>query len=806
MLISKKWIQEFTTSSKDLTDTELTSRITLSTVEVESMHDQASALEQIVIGVIESVSAHPNADKLRMCVVEVGDQKVQIVCGGVNVAQGMKVAVALPGAWVKWHGEGELVEIRKTKLRGEESGGMICSSNEIGLSPTEGDHEIRDLSDIDAKPGTPLAQALELDDVIFDIEHKSLTNRPDLMGHYGMAREVAALTKSKLTAYVPKKISAGKGMDLKVKIEDQDACPRYMAVAMEGVVVGESPQWMKQRLEACGVRSINNVVDVTNYVMLELGQPMHAFDADVLGNRIEVRRAKPKEKITALDAKTYQLDPDMLLITNGERAMAIAGVMGGEGSGVSAKTTRIVFESANFSPVCVRKTSMKLALRSESSARFEKSLDPELCELALRRAVELTTQLCPGVRVASKVADVYPHPPKSTTVSLTSDLVNTRLGTRIPVEDMKGILSRLGFNVKEKKGTLAVTIPSWRATKDVSMVEDVIEEIARIWGYDKIKSALPDFSITPPSPDVVRELAGSVRHTLAVGLGSTEVYRYAFLAPGILETLGFTIDDHLKLANPLAEDRPYLCQSLVPNLFDTVAINHRSFAVVNVFEISRVFLGSSKGDEDGQGGFLPLQPYHLGLAYSAQGDESPFLELRRTVEATLIQAGFKVAFQEMEKTVGWMHPARAAEIVIGGKKYGILAEVAPEVGARLGIDRRVAIAEINLSVLAQIHAEKPRFVPLPLFPDAKRDLAFTVADRTPAATIERAVRMSSSVLVEYDLFDVYTGKGVDAGQKSMAVHLTFRSSDKTLEATEVDVEIEKISRMLKKEFGATMRS
>ncbi|MCR4314471.1 MAG: phenylalanine--tRNA ligase beta subunit-related protein, partial [Candidatus Uhrbacteria bacterium] len=271
MLISKKWLSEFVKLSVSLSDEELASRITLSTVEVESMKDQAAALEHIVVGVIESVSAHPNADKLRVCHVNVGDRTAQIVCGGTNVAVGMKVVVALPGAWVKWHGEGELVEIRLTKLRGEDSEGMICSSNEIGLSQTEGDHEIRDLSDLDAKPGTSLATALGLDDVIFDIEHKSLTNRPDLMGHYGMAREVAALTKSKLASYEPKKIPTGKGMEIRVKIEDKDACLRYMAVAMEGIVVGESPRWVKRRLEACGVRSINNVVDVTNFVMLELG-------------------------------------------------------------------------------------------------------------------------------------------------------------------------------------------------------------------------------------------------------------------------------------------------------------------------------------------------------------------------------------------------------------------------------------------------------------------------------------------------------------------------------------------------------
>lgn len=834
MLISKKWLSEFVKLPTSLSDKELASRITLSTVEIESMKDQAAALDHIVVGVIESVSAHPNADKLRVCHVDVGpstprqargsgSSKVQIVCGGSNVAPGMKVAVALPGAWVKWHGEGELVEIKKTKLRGEESEGMICSSNEIGLSPTEQDHEIRDFSDITAKAGTSLAIALGLDDVIFDIEHKSLTNRPDLMGHYGMAREVAALTKSKLASYEPKKIPTGKGIEMSVKVDDSEDCPRYMAVAMDGILVGESPEWVKYRLESCGVRSINNVVDVTNFVMLELGQPMHAFDADVLGHstgsgqvacKIVVRRAKPKEKITALDQKTYQLDPEMLLITNGEKAMAIAGVMGGEGSGVSEKTSRIVFESANFDPVSVRKTSTKLTLRSESSTRFEKSLDPKLCELALRRAVELMMELSPGARVASKVIDEYLHPPKAKMVSLTTELVNARLGTAIPVADMTDIIERLGFVVKAQRSlkpaataqAMQVTIPSWRATKDVSIVEDVIEEIARVWGYDKIKSVLPTFSIVPPAQDPVRRLAHDLRHLLSYGCGATETYRYAFVAPEILQTLGFNVEEHLKLANPLAEDRPYLCQSLVPNLFDTVRLNHRSFPIVNVFEIARVFFGAQKGDEDGQKGILPAQPYHLATAYSAQGDDSPIIELRRIIETTLTLAGFQVSFREMKEPALWMHPARAAEVLVDGKKYGILAEATPEASEKFGIDRRVAIAEMDLSMLATLERKEAAFSPIPPFPDAKRDLAFTVAERTPAAGLEQAMRKVSKLLVQYDLFDLYRGKGVEEGHKSIAVHLTFRSLEKTLESKEVDEEIAKIRRVLEKEFGATMRS
>jgi len=324
-------------------------------------------------------------------------------------------------------------------------------------------------------------------------------------------------------------------------------------------------------------------------VMLELGQPMHAFDADVLGSGIVVRRATKGEKIECLDEETYALDPDMLLITDGKKPLAIAGVMGGMGSGVSDATTRVVFESANFNPVSVRKTSTKLALRSESSARFEKSLDPENCDAALRRAVELLRELCPGARVASPVVDAYPNPPKPVVVSMAAEEIGAKLGADIPAEDAKDILTRLGFVVKTSKtSTTSITVPTWRATKDVSIKEDVIEEVARIWGYDRIAATLPSFPITPPAEDPVRLFARRVRHALAA-LGATEAYRYAFVAPETLFALGFDPADHLKLANPLAADRPYLAQSLVPNLIDTVAINHRAFPVVSTFEIDRVF-------------------------------------------------------------------------------------------------------------------------------------------------------------------------------------------------------------------------
>jgi len=827
MLISKKWLSEFVKLPSGVSDLDLAKTLTLSTVEVEKVIDQAAAMDKMVLGLVVACATHPNADRLKICSVDVGDRMIQVVCGGTNVAQGMKVAVALAGSKVKWHGEGDLIELSNTKIRGEKSEGMICAGIEIGIEKSgEGEHEIMDLSSVDAAPGTPLAKALGRDDVTFEIEHKSLTNRPDLMGHFGMAREVAALYRvalqPRVTAEAPTPSPAvgrdpangsgnspsGRGrdtVDLTVSIADPALCPRYRAVALDGIVVAPSPAWLRARLSSCGVRSINNVVDVTNFVMLELGQPMHAFDADKIGGdkiEIVVRGAKG-EKVACLDDATYAVDEGALLITDGTNPIAIAGVMGGKESAVTNATTRIVFESANFSPVSVRKTSTRLALRSESSARFEKSLDPDQCTAALDRAVALLVELCPTARVASSVVDEYPNPPKPVVVELSPAQVSGLLGAEISSGDIVDILGRLGFSMTPFEPStlsafepLSITIPSWRATKDVQIKEDVIEEVARIYGYDRIPSSLPTFSITPPPQDPVRLFARAMRKTLSVGLGATEVYRYAYVSPETIAKLGFVAADHVKLANPLAADRPYLAQSLLPNLFETVADNHRASSTVSVFEIDRVFFGVGEDQ----------QPYHLAVAHSAVGDEKPFATVRENVRVLLSSAGLDVSFGPVTNPGSWMHPGRSADILVGGKKFGIVAESSPEASQSLGIDRRVAVAEMNLSMLAGVVATPRTFSPIPTFPSATRDLAFVVADRVAYADVETALRGEAKLLVSVDLFDVYRGKGVEDGKKSVAIHLSFAAADRTLSSEEVEREVSAIVAVLSERFDATMRA
>ena len=802
MLISKKWLGEFVDVPSDVSDADLAKTITLSTVEVEEVIDQAAALDSIVVGKIVEVGPHPNADKLQLCQVDVGGRVTQIVCGGSNVAAEMMVAVALPGARVRWHGEGDLIELKQTKIRGESSEGMICASSEIGLAQIEGDSEIRDLGDISVEPGTALAQALGLDDVVFDIEHKSLTNRPDLMGHYGMAREVAALTGSALKPYQVSEIASGSGVDVRVEVKDPQGCPRYMAVAMEGVVVGPSPDWVQNRLRACGIRAINNVVDVTNLVLLELGQPMHAFDVDVVGTSLVVRRAKQGEDIVALDEQTYALGTEDLVIANEKDVLAIAGVMGGQGSGVSDKTTRIVFECANFSPVDVRKTSTRLGLRSESSSRFEKSLDPRACEQALARAVALMRELSPSSEVRSMVVDQKVKMQEPVTHVIDPEIVRSKIGVEIGVGEMEEILNSLGFATQRDGESLKLRIPSWRATKDVEIKEDIIEEIARIWGYEKIESTMPSFSIVPPVVDPIRSLGHRLRDAFKA-TGANETYQYAFVSPETLEAFGFILDDHLKLANPLAADRPYLVRSLVPNLLETIVLNQRQVDVVSLFQVERVFLKDVDGPEAGDGeGVLPAQPVMAGFVYSAKGNDEPFWEAKRVLERVV--AGVRLVASENPQS--WQHATRQADVFIGDERVGVISEVDPRQAQAFGLDHRVAVIELNVDVLSSAMNDEVLYEPMSIHPVAERDLAMVVEERVAFEAIESAVQDVSELLRSVSLFDVYRGEGIDDGHKSLGMRLVFQASDRTLASEEVEAIMEKIRGVLATSFSATMRS
>ncbi|EKD43119.1 MAG: hypothetical protein ACD_72C00448G0001 [uncultured bacterium] len=796
---------------------ELAEKLKASTVEVEGLQNQGELLQNVVVGKVVVADKHPNADKLKLCKVDVGAEELQIVCGGSNVVVGMLVAVAKVGAKVQWHGEDKLTELQPTKIRGEESFGMICASTEIGLGemfPLKDEKEILDLTNYNFQAknpvGLPLAELLGLNDIILEIDNKSLSHRPDLWGHYGMAREVAVLYDRDLNKYDTKKITPGKDFKLTVEIEDKKLCPRYMAVAMEGIKVGPSPVWLQEKLMTLGHHPINNIVDVTNFIMLDLGQPMHAFDAVKVEEKIVVRAAKNGERIMALDKNEYELKDSDLVIADNRKALAIAGVMGGQESAIDDNTTSIIFESANFEAVGIRKTSTRLNLRSDSSMRFEKSLDPVQCEAALQKAVELVLECCPEAKVVSKVVDENSASLSAIVIEMPINIFAKKLGIEIPQKDILNILTRLGFEVKTKKDLYLVKVPSWRATKDISIAEDVVEEVARFYGFNNIISALPTMPINPPLKNNLRNLERQIGETLVRALDYTEVYNYSFVSENQIVKMGDDLSKYLELDNPLSKERPFLRRNLLPNLLENVKNNIEVYPEVKIFEIGKVFSIEQSGvraDSNGDG-LLPRQDTWLAVVSAVKKDETPYWQARRALES--ICADLKVEFETIlaDKVLPWEHPTRLALVSVFGKTVGVIGEINPMTSKNLGIEQRVGVLQINLSALSELlekQESKTGYKPASEYPAVVRDLAFLVKKEAEHVKILSSLLKVDPLVTKVELFDIYDGSNIGEGYKSMAYTLTLADPTRTLTTVEVDAVIKKVQTKLKKEFGAEIR-
>ncbi len=832
MNISFSWLKTHVKLPDSITAEEVAEKLKMSTVEVEGVINVGAALANIVVGKILKCEKHPNADKLKVCEVDVGNEKITIVCGGSNVAEGMLVAVAKNGAKVKWHGEGELVELKPTTIRGVESNGMICGADEIGLVemfPKKDEKEIVDLSSIVLEAngrsplhvGIPLAEALALNDAVLEIDNKSLSNRPDLWGHYGIAREVAVLTNREVEKYDVKEQgtkSKEQTVKIKVEIEDVKLCPRYMAVAMAGIKVAESPAWLKERLTAVGLRPINNIVDITNFVMLDVGQPMHAFDAKLLSKQttvnskqIIVRKASDGERFTTLDGKEHTLASEMLVIANSEKAVALAGVMGGLESGINSDTTTIVLESANFEASNIRKTSTKLGLRTDSSARFEKSLDPNLCETALQKAVALVLEICPGSTVASKVVDEKHFRLNTGPLEIPVEFFTKKIGIEVPTKTIVTTLERLGFIVTEKKKSLSIKIPTWRATKDISIAEDIVEEVVRIYGYDNIPSALPTFSITPPPENKLRTLEYTVSDIAVKELGYTESYNYSFVSGAQIAAMGDSIDKYIELDNPLSKEKPYVRRCLLLNLLENIHGNQARFDPIKLFEIGKVFRPENPGLRAEANGdeLLPAQDTWFTSVYTAQKDSTPFWQARKVIEAIAERLHAPLALVAWDGSGIGRHPSRASDVKLGDVIIGSVYELHPRVAKAYGIDNSVAVVKLNVTVMAELLAVQSQsqsvFHPLPQYPVVVRDIAFLVHKTVTHADISSTLAAVDPLITQIELFDVYQGSTIGEDYKSMAYHVTYARAERTLTTEEVDGVHAKLETALVKQFKAEVR-
>ena len=657
---------------------------------------------------------------------------------------------------------------------------------------------------------------MNLTETVLEIDNKSLSNRPDLWGHYGLAREVGALYGKKLKPYETKEIEKGKEMKIKVEVADKKLCPRYMAVAMSGIKIAPSPEWLQKRLVSIGFHPINNIVDITNYILAELGQPMHAFDAANLSAKaknkhkknIFVRPAKLGEEFVTLDDVKLKLNETDLVIADENGPLALAGVMGGAGSGISDSTDTIIFEAANFEASQIRKTSTRYGLRTESSMRFEKSLDPFQTLVALQKAVELTKQVCPSAQVASAVADkaLFSHMHKVLDVS--NDFFSKIIGADIPVKDAVVILQALGFEIKEKKKNLLVKIPSWRATKDISLPEDIAEEVLRIWGYEKVKAELPKFAINAPEQNKLRRLEHLVRQILSERLSYDEVYNYSFISEQQIALLGEKTGKYLELDNPVSKARPYLRRELVSNLLENIEVNIENYPDLKIFETGRVFWPEipgprAKGNGDA---LLPHQDLHLCAVIAAKKNNQPFNEARRAVEEIMSAVNLPFEISPAKHPRAWQHPARSGLIMAGDQEVGEIFELHPATAEQAGLKVRVAGADLNLEKLLPLIREKTFYQPLPQYPESVRDLSVVVKKEISNADLLKAMAGNQPLLKSVELFDVYEGQNIGAGYKSLAYRLVYGHAERTLTTEEVDAAQAAIIADLSKKFGATVRS
>jgi len=795
MRVPLSWLKEYVDVNES--PPELAELLTMAGLEVEEIIHRGQNLDNVITAKIVEIKPHPNADKLKLAYVDTGMETLQVACGAPNIFEGAIVPLALPGAELP----GE-VKIQKAKIRGEESIGMLCSRRDLGISD---DHTGIMILAKDVEIGKPFAQAAFVEDAILEI---AITpNRGDCLSILGVAREVAAIKRRKLK---PPKIQtqiAGEEINryITVEVENPDGCPRYAGLMVRGVRVGPSPQWMQARLEAVGLRPISNTVDVTNYVLFEFGQPLHAFDAEKLRDRrIVVRNAKEGEIIALLDGTSRTMTSEDLLICDGAGPVAIAGVMGGENTEVDENTEDIFIESAYFDPKSIRKTSKRLGLVTESSYRFERQVDPDGVPLAAQRAAQLMVQTAGGRIVSGKI-DVYPKPIKLDPINVRISRVNHLLGTELKSAEVKEILLALGMELKPvSQGLFVVQPPSYRS--DITREADLIEEVARIWGYDKIPEALPPLKNIKPSYSEIASFRESVRDA-AKALGYSEVLSYSFAAPEDLSK--FSDVKPMMLANPLAPELSAMKTLLVSGLITTLAYNQRRENFdLKLFELRKIFI-PEKGKD------LPTERERLGLLIQGRLFErswaeparlADFFDLKGHIEALLDATGITSAAFTADGP-NFLHPAQKATIRSGEREIGFCGKLHPEIEERYELKGPVFVAELDIAEMFEASEKKVAYRPFPRkFPPALRDIAVVVDEATEAVDVEHVIReVAGDLLFDVTLFDIYRGPQVGEGKKSLAFSMRFQTEERTLTDEEVSELFRKIVEALSSKLGAKLR-
>ena len=795
MKLNRKWLNEEFVDLSGVPDREFVETMTIAGQKVETYERLDAELRNVVVGRVVSITRHTNSDHMWVCQIDVGaGEPVQIVTGAQNVHEGDLVPVAQHNSWLPGG-----VHITKGKLRGEVSNGMLCSLKELGLTLNDFPYAIEDgiwILQEDCKPGDDINTVIGNDDTVVDFEITN--NRPDCYSILGLAREAAAAFNKPMRHHDPvvRGGAAGELSELlEVEVPAEDLCRRYTARMVRNVKIAPSPKWLRQRLRANGVRPINNIVDITNYVMLEYGQPMHAFDYRYVGSgKIIVRRSEPGEALTTLDGNVRTLTPGMLVIADETKPIGLAGIMGGENSEIMDDTVDVVFESANFNGTSIRQTALALGMRTEASGKFEKNIDPLLTLPAVDRACELVELLGAG-EVMDGVIDVLNDIPEPRTIELEPDRINALLGTDISEADMVEYLRRLEIPVEGHD----IRVPSWRP--DLVGMADIAEEVGRLFGYNNIPTTTFRGAATEGGYTEAMKLenrAGS----LCRSLGYSEILTYSFVSPSIFDQIRLPEDSSLRNAmriqNPLGEDASIMRTVALPSMLAILARNNAYHNdAVKLYELAKVYLPKP-------GQILPDEPKHLVLG--TYGEHEDFFKMKGEIEAFLRGMNVPEARYTAEKHDPTFHPGRCARVSVGGVDLGCFGQIHPLVARSYGIDGEIFAAELNFTALLSLQLPEKTYTPLPKYPAVTRDIAVVCGDSVTVAALSDCIRTAGGKLLRsVELFDIYRGKGIASGSKSAAFRLTLRADDRTLTDADSDGVVSAVLAALEKELNAKLR-
>ena len=806
MNISLKLLQKYVDLPEELTYDQIAYDLTMRTVEVEDVINTADKFHDIVVGEIKEVRSHPNADALRVCIVDVGEDELkQIVCGGSNLTAGHKVCVSKPGAEVVWHGEGEPVLIKETKLRGVPSYGMICGATEVFLAdiyPPADEREIVDFTElgVECEAGQSVAEVAGLDDIVFEVDNKSLSNRPDLWGHLGVARELAAIYKVPLKEEAP---SLPQGLpEYDVVIEEPERCPRYTATKIENVYVKESPVWMKTLITDCGMRPINALVDITNYVMMAVGQPMHAFDSShVEGEKIVVRNAKPGETLQLLDGKELELNENTLMICDCKEPMGLAGIKGGMKDSILDETTSVLLEVADFTAPGIRRTEREYDEKTDSGMRYEKGIDTQRVDLGVDLALRLFKEIYPECSFTA-FSDVNPVKTEKAAIDITQEFLDRRLGEVIAREEIEDILTRLGYEVEFESGVYHCKAPTWRSTGDVSIHDDILGDIARLIGYEYFEKRPLTVNFESSVNQVRADLSRKMREYLAFRCGMNEIFTYPWIDEKYILAAGTDTDRSVRLATPPAPELGILRSSLIPGMLESIEKNARYFDEFAMFEAAQAF---EKGEysPSSEDEVLPVHRNLITGTFAGKDAKTLFYKVKGVVEGMGAHCHFEPFTFKQKQKPSWADEKVWLNIIEDGRIAGSIGLISVQALTASGIKMMSAAAfEIDTDMIKPYPSRTNEFRHLPQYPLVEQDLSLLVDESVKWGDIREAIKF---MVKELRFVEEYRGKQIPAGKKSIMLSLKIGNDDSTMTSKQIEKKMNGIIKVLGNKCGAQLR-